>query len=240
MFRHIGKSRTMQHNIKLAALLSLVAGIVNVTGFFAVHKLTTNITGHFAFFADEVVQRNYQEALVYLFYILSFFVGAFCSSLLVEIVVRRNQRYIFIAPMLIEILLLLTISLQPHHAIINHPNLVACTLLFAMGLQNALVTSVSNSIVRTTHLTGLFTDLGIELSQLFFYKEAEKQKRLKSSIMLRFVIIVFFFSGCIIGGYAYFLYGIITLLLAVALLVLGLLYDSIKLSVVSIKRKYLH
>lgn len=77
MFRHTGKSRTMRHNIKLAALLSFVAGIVNVTGFFAVHKLTTNVTGHFAFFADEVVQKNYYAAWIYLLYIISFFVSAF-------------------------------------------------------------------------------------------------------------------------------------------------------------------
>ena len=45
-----------------------------------------------------------------------------------------------------------------------------------MGLQNALVTKVSQSVVRTTHLTGLFTDLGIELSQLFFYRKMSEFK----------------------------------------------------------------
>jgi uncharacterized membrane protein YoaK (UPF0700 family) len=47
-------------------------------------------------------------------------------------------------------------------------------MLFAMGMQNAMVTKISQSIVRTTHLTGLFTDLGIELSQLFFYKKIDE------------------------------------------------------------------
>jgi len=46
MFRHRGKSRTLIHNLKLASLLSLVAGIVNVSGLFAVQRLTTNVTGH--------------------------------------------------------------------------------------------------------------------------------------------------------------------------------------------------
>jgi uncharacterized membrane protein YoaK (UPF0700 family) len=44
-----------------------------------------------------------------------------------------------------------------------------------MGVQNSMVTQISNSIVRTTHLTGLFTDLGIELSQ-FFYKSQTNEK----------------------------------------------------------------
>lgn len=50
---------------------------------------------------------------------------------------------------------------------LENSNIIAFYLLFAMGLQNALVTKISNATVRTTHLTGLFTDLGIELSQLF-------------------------------------------------------------------------
>jgi uncharacterized membrane protein YoaK (UPF0700 family) len=51
MFRHRGKIRTLTHNLNLASLLSFVAGIVNVRGLFAVQRLTTNVTGHFAFFA---------------------------------------------------------------------------------------------------------------------------------------------------------------------------------------------
>jgi uncharacterized membrane protein YoaK (UPF0700 family) len=47
---------------------------------------------------------------------------------------------------------------------------IAGLLLFAMGAQNSLVTRVSQSVVRTTHLTGIFTDLGIELSKMFFQK----------------------------------------------------------------------
>jgi uncharacterized membrane protein YoaK (UPF0700 family) len=54
MFRHQGKTRTLSHNLKIASLLSFVAGLVNVVGFFAVKRLTTNVTGHFAFFMDEI------------------------------------------------------------------------------------------------------------------------------------------------------------------------------------------
>jgi len=49
MFRHQGKTRTLSHNKKIASLLSFVAGMVNVAGFLAVQRLTTNVTGHFAF-----------------------------------------------------------------------------------------------------------------------------------------------------------------------------------------------
>jgi uncharacterized membrane protein YoaK (UPF0700 family) len=239
MFRHRGKSRTLLHNLKLASLLSFVAGIVNVTGLFALQKLTTNVTGHFAFFADEMVKKNFSQAWVYLLYILAFFFGAFFSNLVVEIMTKKNPRFVNAVPASIELFILIFIAFLNPHAISQNTNAIACSLLFAMGLQNALVTSLSNAVVRTTHLTGLFTDLGIELSQLFFFKKEEQQKKLRSSIKLRVTIILFFFGGCIVGGLFYFLYGILSLLLAASVLLFSLIYDSVKFRVVSMKRKYL-
>jgi uncharacterized membrane protein YoaK (UPF0700 family) len=239
MFRHRGKSRTLSHNLKLASLLSFVAGIVNVSGLFAVQRLTTNVTGHFAYFADEMAKKNIGEALIYLVFIIAFLLGAFCSSLLTEVISRVNERYINSIPVSIEIIILTTIALQDTQTIGTQASVVACWLLFAMGLQNALVTSLSNAVVRTTHLTGLFTDLGIELSQLFFYKQAEEQKKLHASIRLRLTIIFFFFLGGVTGGYGYLIVGVKVLLLAAAILVAALLYDSVRLGLVSIRRKYL-
>jgi uncharacterized membrane protein YoaK (UPF0700 family) len=239
MFRHRGKSRTFIHNLKLASSLSFVAGIVNVSGLFAVQRLTTNVTGHFAFFADEMAKKNFNQGLVYLLFIFAFLFGAFCSNLIVEIVSRINERFMNALPVVIEIFILTSIAFLSSTTVHNYPNIIACSLLFAMGLQNALVTSLSNAVVRTTHLTGLFTDLGIELSQLFFYKKEEQQKRLTSSIKLRLTIIFFFFLGGISGGYGYLLVDIKILLLSVAVLIGALIYDSVRLRLVTIKRRYL-
>lgn len=239
MFRHRGNKRTFRHNLQIASLLSFVAGIVNVTAFFFVQRLTTNVTGHFAFFADEVAKNNLNVAIVYLLYILSFFLGAFMSNALVELVSLRNIRYSNMIPITLEIIILSGIALWGPVIVVKSADLVACCLLFAMGLQNALVTKISNSVVRTTHLTGLFTDLGIELSQLFFWKKKEQLKKLRSSIQLRLAIISFFFLGCIAGGTLYALYGIPALLLAALCLGGGLIFDQLKMRVLSIRRSYL-
>ena len=123
MFRHRGKSRTLIHNLKLASLLSFVAGIVNVSGLFAVQRLTTNVTGHFAFFADELVSKNFTQALVYLIFILSFLLGAFCSNLLIDVISRMNERFINTIPVGIEISILSGIAfLQPATLTANSPH----------------------------------------------------------------------------------------------------------------------
>lgn len=238
MFRHSGETRTLQHNLKIASLLSFVAGMVNVAGFFSVQRLTTNVTGHFAFFVDEVLQINFLQGFIFFLYILSFFFGSFLSSFLVEWIYRKKGYYIYVIPVVIESVILLFVAIFGNFLVSEWPDLLACLLLFAMGLQNSLVTSISSSAVRTTHLTGLFTDLGIELSQLFFYKQQEHQNRLHSAIKLRLTIICFFFVGGITGGLIYSSVHLKVLILAATILLLGILYDYLKLRVIMIRRRY--
>ena len=193
MFTHQGKTRTINHNKKIAALLSFVAGVVNIAGFLSVQQLTTNVTGHFAYFIDEVFKLNFAESINFFLYILFFFLGSFVSSILIEIINRKNKRLVYIIPVIFESIILFTVAFVGHKFIYEYGNIIALSLLFAMGLQNSLVTRISDAVVRTTHLTGLFTDLGIELSQLFFNKTVEQKNKLTTTIRLRLLIIFFFF-----------------------------------------------
>lgn len=238
MFKHQGNKRNIRHNLKIASLLSFVAGLVNVAGFLAVQKLTTNVTGHFAFFADEIFKLNFKQGFIYFLYIFFFFLGSFFSGLLVEFLLRRNEKYSYVIPTAIESIILLGIAVFSEHLIVRNPDFIAYSLLFAMGLQNSLVTKISNATVRTTHLTGLFTDLGIELSQLFFYHQDSFRKKLLVSIKLRLTIISFFFTGGITGGFFYSGMGLHVLLIGVMALFLGLLYDRIRFNAFLLQRKY--
>ena len=148
----------------------------------------------------------------------------------------KNDRFIFIIPIIIESLILFAVALLGHVLVQNKPNLIAFSLLFAMGLQNSLVTRISDARVRTTHLTGLFTDLGIELSQLFFYKEKEQTDKLITTIRLRLRIIAYFFTGGITGGVFYGYLALQVLLIPATMLIIGLMYDSIKFKLISWKR----
>lgn len=231
MFSHQGHHRTHSHNIKIATLLSFVAGFVNVTGFVSIHKLTTNVTGHFAFFVDDIYQLRFTDSIVFFIFILSFFLGAFVSNTLVEIVRKKSEKNTFVAPIVIEIIILYTIAIFGSYIINSSPNTIAIVLLFAMGIQNSLVTKISNAVVRTTHLTGLFTDLGIETSQLFFYKTPENKSKLIETISLRLTIISFFFIGGIAAGILYKYFGLYSLIIPPTLLALGLIYDNLKFKI---------
>ncbi len=239
MFRHKGKGRTFLHNLRLAAILSLTAGIVNISGVLSIKTLTTNVTGHFAFFAEELVKESYANAFAFVVLILAFLLGAFISNLLIEVSSQTRPLTSHTYPLLIEIVLLCLVGFFGNQWLNagGEGHYIAFTLLFTMGMQNALVTKISRATVRTTHLTGLFTDLGIELSQLFFYREKDELKQLSRSIRLRLVIIIFFFSGCVLGGFAYKFFELKTLLFASGCLVIALMYDNIRYKYYYLTRK---
>jgi len=238
MLRHVGKARKFKHNLRLATLLSFIAGLVNITGVLSLKTLTTNVTGHFAFFAEELIQKQYHLAFTFLIYIFSFLLGSFCSGFLTEFSFSRQRKSPHTLSIIFEVLLLLSVAIYGElKTSITFDQLAVSILLFAMGVQNSLVTRISNNTVRTTHLTGLFTDLGIELSQLFFFGQKDQRKQLLHSIELRLAIIFFFFAGCVIGGFLFIRIAYRNLILAAALLVVALLSDSLRFTYYKFRRR---
>lgn len=240
MFRHKGKKRVYKHNLRLASILSFVAGTVNITGVLSIKILTTNVTGHFAYFGEAFTGGSYGNAINFLLFIIAFLSGSFFSNFLIEMVSIRRPRLAYLIPILIEIIILSTVGIFGDSIQFSQfKEVVAFILLFAMGLQNALVTKASQSVVRTTHLTGLFTDLGIELSEFFFHRKTAEIQHLKKSVYLKIAIISFFFLGCVAGGFIYSELSFKTLLVSSSVLIIALLYDTILFHFYHIKRKFL-
>jgi uncharacterized membrane protein YoaK (UPF0700 family) len=240
MFRHQGKSRTLKHNVQIATVLSFVAGIVNVSGFLSFKQLTTNVTGHLALFMSDIAEFKFWKGTVYFFYIFSFLFGSFLSSYLTEKYKENKRLNVFVIPTIIECFILITVAITSNFVAIKSLNLTVCLLLLAMGIQNSFVTKISNAIVRTTHLIGLFTDLGIDISHLMFPKLQEQRKTLKENIKLRLFIISFFFLGGLTGVllYSKFKLELNTLIFAALVLIVSLFYDDFKYSLIKTKRKY--
>ena len=240
MSRQQGKSRTLKHKLRIPTILSFVAGIVNVTGFLSFKQLTTNVTGHFALFINDVADFEFWKGTIYFLYIFSFLFGSFLSSFLIEKFRENKKLNVFFLPTLIECIILISIGVLSNIIEIKYPNFIVCLLLFAMGLQNSYVTKISNAVVRTTHLTGLFTDLGIDISQMFFPKLHRNREKLKSNIKLRIYIILFFFAGGLMGGFLYSKLNLKlnTLIFGAIILLLSLFFDDFRYQIIKSRRKY--
>ena len=120
MFRHQGKNRTFIHNLRLATLLSFVAGMVNITGVLAIKTLTTNVTGHFAFFAEEFMRRDFTTAITFLLFIIFFLLGSFTSNFLAELVARKKPELSHVIPISLEIIVLVGIGILGNQTDITH------------------------------------------------------------------------------------------------------------------------
>lgn len=79
-------------------------------------------------------------------------------------------------------------------------------LAAASGLQNALATTYSGAIVRTTHLTGVFTDLGVALGNAVAGVRVPAKK-----VELLLAILLGFLSGGLLCGLLYPRWGLAAL-----------------------------
>ena len=231
MLRHLGTKRTYGHNVKLASLLCVTAGFVNAAGFLSFSVLTTNVTGHAALFAERIAMGDWITARVVALWMLLFLLGTFVSGVIVS-AIGRNQRFSYAVPILLEAVVLLMVGLMGfrYNGGALSREFFAGSLLFVMGLQNALVSMISGSVVRTTHLTGTFTDLGIELGQMLCGSE-HLNATLRSRIKLRIVIVFFFLLGALLGAYLFRVFHFHAFLLPVTVLLYTLFYDVFRINV---------
>lgn len=238
MLSHEGKDRSFSENAAVAVALSGVAGAVNATGFFAVGTYTSHVTGNLARVGDELAQGHFGTARDFFVLVLCFLSGAMVATAFVEASRRVFGRAHYTAPLLLETGLLAAVAGASALGVTVDPLahlILTGTLCFSMGLQNALVTKISGAVVRTTHLTGLTTDFGIEVVRLLFWfgekfrgtgllgrirgiRLALKDPELHKA-WLHFAIFMSFFTGAIGGPVLYVRHGVA----AMALPCVGLL-----------------
>ncbi len=220
--------RTDQSNLGLGTTLAFVAGAINAGGFLAVGSYTSHMTGVVSSVADHLALGEWQLMLVGLASLLAFVAGAMTTAWMVNWSMRRQLRSAFGRPLLLEALLLLVFGVFGSAINFYGAAFVPLTVLvlcFIMGLQNAVITKISHAEIRTTHVTGLVTDLGIELGKLVYINGPDTGQprvdanRRKLGIHLR--LILGFFGGALCGALGFKWVGYSTTLpLALALVLL--------------------
>ena len=231
MLRHTGQKRSFEHNMRLAVLLCLNAGFINAAGFLAFSVLTTNVTGHAALLAVNIATSDLRSTRMVALWLFLFLAGAFLSSLYISRV-GRNKPFAYTAPIIFIILVLLFVAVFGHHYnnSLAQTEYFAGSLLFSMGVQNAMVSLISGSVVRTTHLTGMFTDLGIDLSEaVHTFKNIHPL--LKRRIALRLAIIISFLFGGLIGSLLFLHSKFSAFFVPICFLLTALFYDYFRIKV---------
>ena len=229
--------RSAASNLRLGCVLCLVAGATNAGGFLAVGQYTSHMSGILSSVADNVVLGQLQLAAAGLALLSAFIGGSMTTTWIVNWSLRRQMRSAFARPLLVESALLLIFGLFGtginHFAGLFVP-LTVLLLCFIMGLQNAVITKISHAEIRTTHVTGLLTDLGIEIGKLLYINgPAYSQKVVanRSKLRIHALLVFSFLGGALLGAFGFKTYGYIsTVPLAIILLVLtiGPVLDDVR------------
>lgn len=167
--------------------LALIAGSINAIALLGFnHQGVSHLTGSSTLLSVELAKSNYSDVVHLFFIIVSFFAGASVSGFIIGNESLRLGRRYSVALSLEALLLLLGMiflnkASNPGHYLAS----AAC------GLQNAMTSTFSGAVVRTTHVTGLFTDLGITVGLWLRGQPADKR---------RVVLYLTLISGFILGG----------------------------------------
>ena len=199
--RLLAIERTAQGNAHLGWMLAFVAGATNAGGFLAVQQYTSHMTGMVSAAADGLVLGQTQALATAAGALLSFAAGAACTAWLVNFGRSRQARSVFALPLLLEAACLVAFGLLGAWLAGLQALFVPAAvsvLCFTMGLQNALITKVSRAEIRTTHVTGIVTDLGIEIGRALYGIGINAVKlRLLGGLLLAFAL------GGLAGAWAF-------------------------------------
>lgn len=244
-----GKHRSATANRQLGFSLAFVAGATNAGGFLAVRQYTSHMSGVVSAIADQAALGDIRLVLGGIGSLASFLVGAGCSAVLVNWGRRRALQSQYVLPLLVEAALLLLFGLLGTHLALWDALFVPATvvlLCFIMGLQNAMITKLSGAEIRTTHMTGIVTDLGIELGKLFYWNRlptgADTQAVIANRAKLRIhaTMLASFFVGGLTGAIGFKHVGYVsTVPLAGALVTLAIvpIVDDVRTRLLRLGRR---
>ncbi|CAO3419579.1 YoaK family protein [Azospirillum endophyticum] len=201
--------RTRRANIHLGVSLAFVAGAINAGGFLAVLQYTSHMSGIVSSIADNLVLGNLVALATGLMSVVSFASGAAYSTILINWGRHHRMHSAYAYPLFWEALLLLCFgllgnSLDQHRTLFTSATVLL--LCFIMGLQNAIITKVSNAEIRTTHMTGVVTDIGIEVGKLVYInlgKESARYQPVRANwprLGVLFALLTAFCGGGAIGA----------------------------------------
>ena len=220
--------RTDQNNRRLGRWLAFIAGAANAGGFLAVGQYTSHMSGIVSALGDNLAVGDFGLVIAGLSSLAAFTTGAATSAIMINWGRRRRAQSEYALPLMLEAVLLLVFGLLGSNLENNRFLFVPATvglLCYVMGLQNAIITKISKAEIRTTHMTGIVTDIGIELGKLFYWNVSESGPGVaavradRSRLRLLASLLGMFFIGGLAGALGFKYVGFISTLPLSAMLV---------------------
>ena len=203
-------------HLSQSLVFAFAAGALNVGGFLACGRFVTHVTGFATYFGAESGLGNWSEAFGLLSIPVFFFLGALLAGWFLE---RRLQQGLKPWDDLLLGLVVLQLGASAFLGLegyfgdfglisgVRHVYLLLAMLSTSSGLMNALISSASRSQLRSTHLTGITTDLGLGVMRLLYLKDKAGRMDEKRINGARAGVILFFILGSATGAFIFGRWG---------------------------------
>lgn len=210
---HFDESATVDTKVYLHwFMLSFSGGCINAGGFMATGKFVSHVTGFATLFGVDIASNQIEAAMGILSVPVFFLLGAFVAGLLIDRPLHQGRSpHVDWVMGLSAVCLMLAgaggelqwfgrfadMGLEENYALL-------ALVVLASGLQNGAITSSSGRSVRTTHLTGLTTDLGLGLARTLTFDLRRNlfQKEARANY-LRIGSIIAFVIGSAVGAWVF-------------------------------------
>lgn len=191
-------------------LMAFNGGCINAGGMLAAGRFVSHVTGFATLFGVHIAQGEYESAVGILSVPIFFLMGAVCAGLMIDrrIYLGKKPHYDYVM-LASAICLGISASLGIFNASpefgqnfhLKQTYLLLVLLCLASGLQNAAITSSSGSSVRTTHLTGLTTDLGLGIARRLTVRGSDPRSiKERNANLLRIGTIISFAVGSAVAA----------------------------------------
>jgi uncharacterized membrane protein YoaK (UPF0700 family) len=196
MGREGARLRRRSFRIKMlyAFVYPFSSGIVIYAGLMTFSVVVTNVTGLLPQIAQDLYQGEVKTAGSIFLWLFAFFLGGFFAGWCVEREKLLKWRYLHLLPLLVVAGIFVRVALSGSGSQALNPVIFPGMILFSIGIQNAMVSLTTSSLIKASQMTGVVNELGVDIAEIF-HSEGEKRRLIQREALLRVTVMVSFLLG---------------------------------------------
>jgi uncharacterized membrane protein YoaK (UPF0700 family) len=191
------KTRRRAFPVKMlyAFVYPFSSGIVIYAGLMTFSVVLTNVTGLLPQIAKDLYEGRLNTALSIFLWLFAFFLGGFFAGWCVEREKLLKSRYLHLFPLFVVASLFILVGISGQMGSL-HPVSFPAMVLFSIGIQNAMVSLTTSSLIKASQMTGVVNELGVDIAEIF-HSEGEKRRLIQREALLRVIVMCSFLLGAL-------------------------------------------
>lgn len=188
------RRRSFRMKMLYAFIYPFSSGIVIYAGLMTFSVVVTNVTGLLPQIAQDLYKGEIKTAGSIFLWLFAFFLGGFFAGWCVEREKLLKWRYLHLLPLAVVAGIFIFVGRSGDNSMVLHPVAFPGMILFSIGIQNAMVSLTTSSLIKASQMTGVVNELGVDIAEIF-HSEGEKRRLIQREALLRVTVMVSFLMG---------------------------------------------